>query len=124
MREIHGGNIRKWDHDVNGEPLRLVPNGDNPIILRGIFKGLRQIPSAFGEDKKGYVMDIDVAANKSETWSVPAILFSKLQNFKVGTPVQIQYEGKAKNRGNDNISHQFRVFELDEKEAVDLDIPF
>ncbi len=120
-KEIQGGVIRKWDRDEQGEPLAKMPSAEKPLSVKGFLRALRQVPSAFGPDKLGWVLDLD-RGQESETWSVPAVLYSKLQNVRPGTPIEIRYEGRTRNKSG-NEQHAFRVFELTEAEASDLDIP-
>ena len=116
MKERKGETIRKWDHNnVTGDALDWIPTEEQPVIAAGRFQGLRTVPSQFGE---GFVMDLDTG-KENQTWSVPQILHTKLEGLKPGQPIQINYEGKKKT-GSGNIAHQFRVYELDEAEAVAL----
>jgi len=120
VRQKQGGPIKKWDIDAH-ESARKIP-----FLLVAKFIGVREIPSGFG----GNVVDLGIWDGKqitgSETWSCPAMLFSLLQGTEPGMPITIAYHGKAKNATNDNISHQFKVWEMDRMSDVvpDADIPF
>jgi len=119
-KELKGGGILKWDADEKGEALKRQPTTEKPRIIRGYFCGIREIPSAFGPTKTGFVMDLN-RGDTQQTWSVPTILYTKLQNVKVGTPLEFHYCGKSQKKSG-NEAHEFKVFELSEAEAADMDL--